>query len=380
MDESRYSARVVESLDLVPEAEWQMLAGGNPFVSHRFLRLLQDTACVSPDKGWHPQYLLLTQGKALAGAAACYFKTHSWGEFVFDQSWARAFEQHGLPYYPKLIAASPFTPVQGPRLLARDADARNALARALLALCRAADASSAHALFVDEADRPALRQAGFMLREGVQFHWQNKGYRSTDEFLSQLSHDKRKKIRQDSKYVAAAGIRYVWLEGTQLEDSHLEFFYACYQKTYLEHGSSPYLSPEFFQRAHAEGALQLVLILALLDDQPVACALNVKGPDTLYGRYWSSMAAVKGLHFETCYLQSIAYCIEHGLTYFEGGAQGEHKMARGLLPVKTYSAHHVADPRFATAIEDFLLREAQAVDGYVDELNKASPFKMPANS
>lgn len=380
MTASRYSIRWLDSLDAVPQAEWQDLAGNNPFVSHPFLRLLQDTACVAPDKGWHPQYLLLMDGDVLAGAAPCYVKTHSRGEFVFDQAWARAFEQYGLPYYPKLIVAAPFTPVQGPRLLARDAAARDALAQALLALCRSARLSSVHVLFVEEADRLALAQAGFMVREGVQFHWQNQGYRSLDDFLARFSHDKRKKIRQDSKYVAAAGVRFTWLEGPDLHASHLEFFYACYRNTYLEHGSSPYLSFEFFRRAHAERALQMVLILALIDDQAVACALNVKGPDTLYGRYWGSMVSVKGLHFETCYLQSMAYCIAHGLAFFEGGAQGEHKVARGLLPVKTYSAHYIAEGQFAAAIEGFLSREAQAVEGYVDELNKASPFKNPAHS
>lgn len=376
----RLSVTTADSLKDVSEFAWQVLVGDNPFISYRYLRLLQDTGCVAPDKGWHPKYLLLKRNDELVGAVPCFFKTHSRGEFVFDQGWAQAFEQHGLRYYPKLIVASPFTPVQGPRLLAKDGESRAALAEAVLALCQTSSASSVHALFVEDADRHALEKAGYMLREGVQFHWKNEGYTSPEHFLSQLSHDKRKKIRQDSRYVEAAGITYDWLEGERLHNAHLEFFYACYANTYTEHWSRPYLTLEFFRRAHAERALEMVLVLAKRGDQPVACALNVKGGDALYGRYWGTSEFVKGLHFETCYLQSIAYCIENGISRFEGGAQGEHKMARGLMPVKTYSAHYVADRQFATAINDFLERESQAVDCYVEELAKATPFKKAGNA
>lgn len=374
----RLTLRIASSLDEVPETAWQALAGGNPFVGHRFLRLLQATGCVAPDTGWHARYLLLERDGELAGAAPSFFKTNSRGEFVFDHAWAQAFQQCGLRYYPKLVVASPFTPVQGPRLLAHDDEARALLAEAVLQLCAAEKASSAHVLFVDDADRRALAEAGYMLREGVQFHWRNAGYATPEDFLRQLSQDKRKKIRQDSRYVEQAGITYEWLEGDALRGEHLAFFHACYANTYREHWSDPYLTEEFFQRAHAEGALDLVLVLASRDGRPVACALNVRGPGALYGRYWGTTEFVRGLHFETCYMQAIAYCIARGIRFFEGGAQGEHKMARGLLPVKTWSAHHVADRRLAAAIEDFLQRETQAVDGYVDQLRMASPFKDPA--
>jgi predicted N-acyltransferase len=209
----------------------------------------------------------------------------------------------------------------------------------------------------------------------VQFHWNNAACPSVEAFLASLSQDKRKKMRQDSKYVAAAGITYRWLEGEALEAKHLAFFYACYVKTYVEHHSRPYLTEEFFQRAHAQGVLHFVLVLAEREGVPVASALNVRAGDRLYGRYWGATEFVRGLHFETCYMQSIAYCIAHGLQVFEGGAQGEHKMARGLLPVTTYSAHYVADPRFAHAIGDFLQKETAAVDDYVEQLQAASPFK-----
>ena len=374
-----YSTTVIGSLVSVSELDWQVLAGDNPFIGYSFLRLLQDTGCVTPAKGWHPQYLLLKRDDELVGVAPCFLKTHSRGEFVFDQAWAQAFEQHGLQYYPKLVVASPFTPVQGHRLLAKDDEARAALAKAVQTLCKATTASSAHVLFVEKVDRDALEEAGYMLRQGVQFHWQNQDYGTSEDFLTKLSRDKRKKILQDGKYVAAAGITYEWLEGERLQAAHLEFFYACYANTYHEHRSQPYLTEEFFKRAHAQRVLQMVLILAKRGDRPVACALNVKGGKALYGRYWGTTERVKGLHFETCYMQSIAYCIERGISLFEGGAQGEHKMARGLMPVKTYSAHYIADRQFAAAISDFLNREAQAVDGYVGELKMASPFKNSIN-
>lgn len=370
-----YTLTVADTLEGVDPQVWQTMAQGNPFVSYGYLRLLQETECVHARHGWYAQYLLLHEGSTLVGAAPCFFKTHSRGEFVFDQGWAQAFAQHGLDYYPKLLVASPFTPVQGPRLLAAHAPARAALAAGLRQFCDEAQASTVHALFAQHEDLQALQQAGFMVREGVQFHWKNADYDSTDSFLSQLSQDKRKKMRQDSKYVAAAGITYRWLEGEQLLPEHLAFFYTCYVKTYVEHHSQPYLSEEFFQQAHAQGVLHLVLVLAEHQGQPVACALNVRAGDTLYGRYWGSTAFIRGLHFETCYMQSIAYCIAHRLQIFEGGAQGEHKMARGLLPVTTYSAHYVANPQFAAAISAFLQRETTAVDDYVEQLQTASPFK-----
>lgn len=376
MNSTAYTLSIVDTLTEVAPERWQNLAAGNPFVGYHYLRLLQETNCVHERHGWYPRYLLLHHLGELVGAAPCFFKTHSRGEYVFDQGWAQAFAQHGLDYYPKLLVASPFTPVQGPRLMAANSQARQVLAQGLRQLCEESKASSVHALFVQAEDLFALQQAGFLVREGVQFHWKNQGYDSTESFLTKLSQDKRKKVRQDSKYVAAAGITYRWLEGPQLLPEHLAFFYACYVQTYVEHHSQPYLTEDFFQRAHQEEALNLVLILAERAGVPVACALNVRGGSTLYGRYWGALEFVKGLHFETCYMQSIAYCIANNVQVFEGGAQGEHKMARGLLPVTTYSAHYVADQRFAPAIADFLRRETAAVDGYVEQLQAASPFKQ----
>jgi predicted N-acyltransferase len=371
----KYEVSVVASLEGVEEAHWQQLSGSNPFVGHKFLSLMQSTGCVGARKGWLPQYVLLHRDEQLVGASACYLKSHSRGEFVFDQGWAEAFERHGLKYYPKLLVAAPFTPVQGPRLLAQDSQAREVLVQALLALTKSAGGSSAHVLFLEDDDREVLTAAGFMVREGVQFHWRNEGYASVDDFLAKLSHDKRKKIRQDGKYVSQAGITYSALQGQDISGEHLEFFYSCYTNTYREHWSTPYLSLEFFQEAHRTRALDFVLILAQREGSSVACALNVRGQGALYGRYWGTTEFIRGLHFETCYMQSIAYCIREGIEYFEGGAQGEHKMARGLLPTKTFSAHWVADRRFADAIEDFLQRETRAINEYVDGLDASSPFK-----
>ena len=366
------------SLSRIDPREWNALAGEQPFVRHEFLAALHDTGCAAPDTGWAPYYLLLRRDGRLAGAVPLYLKSHSRGEYVFDYAWADAFERHGLRYYPKLLAAVPFTPVGGPRLLAAAAADRLELARGLVELAQGLKVSSLHILFPGEPDLAALRQAGYLVREGVQFHWRNAGYADLDAFLAALNHDKRKKIRQDRKKVAAAGLAFRWLRGAQIGPAELDFFYACYQGTYFNHGNPPYLSREFFARAFRADPDAFVLILACRGEQPVAAALNLAGGDALYGRYWGAAEYVPGLHFETCYLQSIAYCIAHGLARFEGGAQGEHKMARGLLPTPTWSAHWIADRRFAAAIEDFLERETAAVAGYLGELEAHTPFKRRA--
>lgn len=367
--------RVVESLAHVSRSDWQSLAGLNPFVSYDFLRLLEASGCASTETGWSPRYLLVEQAGQLVGATAAYLKTHSRGEFVFDHSWAQAFERYGVQYYPKLVVSVPFTPVSGPRLLARDTETRSLLAQALVSFAHAARVSSVHALFIEEADRMSLSSAGFMLRDAVQFHWTNAGYKSFDEFLAVLSHDKRKKLKQDRKYVARAGITYRHLTGPAITEKNLRFFYSCYANTYKEHWSSPYLTLEFFLRLHELCPTYIVLVLAEREGKPVACALNIRGGRELYGRYWGTTEFISGLHFETCYAQSIEYCINEGISAFEGGAQGEHKIARGLLPVKTYSAHWIADERFASAIHDFLEREREAVESYTTQLGESSPYR-----
>ena len=366
---------IVPSLSAVPAAEWNALAGANPFTQHHFLQLLEASACATPDTGWTPCHVLLREQGILQGAAPAYLKTHSRGEFVFDQAWAQAYQQHGLDYYPKLVVSVPFTPVAGPRLLASQPAHQALLIQGLIALAQQVQASSIHVLFPAEPDLAALQEAGFMVRENVQFHWRNANYADMDAFLATMAQEKRKKLKQDRKKVQAAGITFSWLEGEALKPEMLQFFYRCYQNTYQCHWGKPYLSLEFFLRWHQQAPNALLLVLAQRQGVPVACALNVRGENVLYGRYWGCIEQVPGLHFETCYAQSIAYCIEHRIEWFEGGAQGEHKISRGLLPVKTFSAHWVADARFAEAIAEFLQRETQAVEDYVEELEQSSPFK-----
>lgn len=366
---------IATSLAEIAPSEWNALAGDQPFVRHEYLSAMHETGCASPNTGWTPYYLVARRDGELVGAVPLYIKTHSRGEYVFDYAWADAFERHGLRYYPKLLSAVPFTPVGGTRLLAKHQDDRLTLARGLVELAQGMGISSLHILFPDDADLLALRAAGYMVREGVQFHWRNAGYRNLDDFLAALTHDKRKKIRQDRKKVQAAGVSYRWLQGSEIDGSSLAFFYRCYRQTYFAHGNAPYLSEEFFVRIHRALPDAMVMIMAFNGDQPVAAALNLRSKGVLYGRYWGTMAFIPGLHFETCYLQSIDYCIEHGIESFEGGAQGEHKMARGLLPTPTWSAHWISDGRFADAIEDFLQRETRAVDNYLVELEANSPFR-----
>ncbi|MEB2401470.1 MAG: GNAT family N-acetyltransferase [Alcaligenaceae bacterium] len=355
--------------------QWDRLAGGQPFLRHRFLLALDETGCATPRTGWTPRFLLMHDGPELAGAMPLYLKAHSRGEYVFDYAWAEAYERHGLRYYPKLLCAVPFTPVPGPRLLARTHEARVALARGAIEFCRLNGISSLHVLFPAEEDGRALAEAGFLFRHSVQFHWFNRNYACMEDFLKSLNQKNRKKIRQDGKKSEAAGVRFRFLSGGGIDDDSLRFFYRCYRQTYLEHGHLPYLNSEFFFRLRSEMADDMVIVLALQHDEPIAAALNLRDGDTLYGRYWGSTRYVPGLHFETCYMQGIAYCIQEGLSVFQGGAQGEHKLARGLLPVETCSAHWVADGRFAEAIREYLERETPALRGYAEELRGHSPYR-----
>jgi len=371
------AVELVDDLGAVDPSDWDGLAAGNPFVTHAFLHGLHATGCAVRRTGWQPTYLIMRRGGRLVGAMPLYVKAHSRGEYVFDHAWAEAFERHGLPYYPKLLCAVPFTPVGGPRLLAASHEDRVLLARAAIEVARQAGVSSLHVLFPREDDRRALREAGYMMREGVQFHWRNAGYADFDAFLSAMSHDKRKKIRQDRKKVAQAGVGFRHLRGKAITAEHLDFFYRCYASTYANHWSRPYLNPEFFSLWHEAMPDAWLLIVAERGGEPIACALNVSGGDTLYGRYWGCVEFVPGLHFETCYMQAIDYCITQGISVFEGGAQGIHKMSRGLLPVPTWSAHWIADERFASAIADFLERETDGMNQYLDELESHTPFKAP---
>ncbi len=379
-----FRVRVLDELSGIDAADWNRLALGHPLLSYQFFHALHQTGCASADSGWLPQFLTLwdeapparrgaSAAPRLRAAMPLYLKSHSYGEYVFDWAWADAYQRHGLAYYPKLLAAIPFSPVSGPRLLAAGDAERAALVRAALGLARSA--SSLHVLFPQPAEASLMQAAGMMLRSGVQFHWTNPGYASFDEFLAQMSHDKRKKIRQERRKVHDAGVRFRRLRGGEIKEGDWAFFASCYKRTYRAHRSTPYLNLEFFQRLGQTMPQHVLLIVAELEGKPVASALNLYSQETLYGRYWGALQYLPCLHFETCYYQALEFCIDAKIKVFEGGAQGEHKLARGFLPVKTLSAHWLAHPEFSDAVERFLEREHQGIARYVDELNEHSPYK-----
>jgi hypothetical protein len=367
--------RIADSLEAVPAEAWDRLHGGNPTLSHAFLDSLHRSGCAAPRTGWTPRYLLRWEGAELAGAVPLYEKAHSYGEYVFDWAWADAYGRHGLEYYPKLLAAVPFTPATGPRLMARSDDVREELARDLLEHARRSGCSSLHVLFPSEADAAALRRAGLLERSGVQFHWRNAGYRDFGDFLAALSHDKRKKIRQERRRVAEAGVVLRRATGREATEADWDFFAGCYRRTYRQHRSTPYLDRGFFGMIARRMPDNVLLVIAERGGRPVAAALDLFSRDVLYGRYWGAVEFVPGLHFEACYHQAIEFAIERGIGVVEGGAQGEHKHARGFGPVKTRSLHWLAHPGFARAVDDYLEREGAGIDQYVDELNERSPFR-----
>jgi predicted N-acyltransferase len=372
------SIEVVDSLAAVDPDGWNRLTGGDPFLSHEFLSALHETGCASGASGWTPQFLLLRKGGALAGAMPLYLKDHSYGEYVFDWAWADAYHRHGVAYYPKLLCAVPFSPVTGSRLLATAEGDRDALIAAALDLARKRRVSSLHCLFPVRPEVERMRSHGMLTRTTIQFHWANCSYASFDDFLRGFTHDKRKKVKQERRKVSASDIHFQWLEGDDIRERDWAFFNRCYRQTYREHRSSPYLNLEFFHRVGRALSRHFVMIVALRGDAPVAASLNVLDRRRLCGRYWGAIEHHPALHFETCYYQGIEYCIARGLETFEGGSRGEHKLARGLAPVETFSAHWLAHPEFAAAVGQFLAREAQGVEHYVDELNERGPFKQPA--
>ncbi|NDP63703.1 GNAT family N-acetyltransferase [Polaromonas sp.] len=483
-----YVIRILDSPLAVNAGDWNALLAAqspagilNPFMRHEYLAALHASGSATPKTGWTPRFVTLWLGDTLAGACALYLKAHSYGEYVFDWAWANAYAQNGLDYYPKALVAVPFTPVPGARLLARNADERALLVKALVAWCDEEKLSSLHLLFASDDDVAACQEAGLMLRHTVQFHWTNSAptlvasrtalprggaaapvarqsrfhgpglqgvaastlvathsalspepdlllpslgevrdgdifepepgfsgrpFASFDDFLMTLSQEKRKKIRQERRKVRDAGITFRWSLGQDISSADWDFFYRCYERTYLEHGNAPYLSRDFFHRMESSMPENWLLFIAEHEGKPIASSLiavsarpdcgngifhdentpetpeNAGNPPfqglTAYGRYWGALARVDCLHFEACYYQPIEWCIAHGFQSFEGGAQGEHKMARALLPVKTTSAHWLAHPSFADAVERFLEREGAGIDQYMEDLERRSPFKAPA--
>jgi predicted N-acyltransferase len=376
-----YVTRVFSSPSQIAESAWNALlaqeADPSPFMRHEYLVALHESGSARPRAGWQAQFLTLWRGDELQAACPMYLKNNSYGEYVFDWAWANAYAQHGLDYYPKALVAVPFTPVPGARLLARDAVARTALVRALVQQVRDEDLSSVHLLFAQAQDTAACEQAGMMLRHTVQFHWTNASFTSFDHFLASLQQEKRKKIRQERRKVADAGVAFRWARGADISESDWDFFYRCYERTYLEHGNAPYLNRDFFRRMAQTLAQHWLLFVAEREGRAIACSL-IGIDDThrvAYGRYWGALERVDCLHFEACYYAPLAWCIEHGFQRFEGGAQGEHKMARALLPVMTTSAHWLAHPSFADAVQRFLEREGQGIDQYMEHLAQRNPLR-----
>jgi predicted N-acyltransferase len=405
MTEIDLRIRIVQSLAEVPAAAWDACAGAplpqfvkaihednlspqlstrgqaaNPFISHGFLSSLEASIAVGGRTGWQPRHLLAEDIEGtLLGAAPCYVKTHSQGEYVFDQGWAEAYERAGGDYYPKLQVAVPFTPVTGPRLLARPGplaeQVRGALADALAEITTASELSSAHVTFLTETEWDALGKRGFLQRTDQQFHWENAGYATFADFLAALASRKRKAIRRERKHALGPGIEICWLTGSDLTESIWDAFFAFYMDTGSRKWGRPYLTRAFFSIIGEAMRDRILLVMAKRGGRWIAGAINFLGTDTIYGRNWGALEHHPFLHFELCYYQAIDYAIAHKLKRVEAGAQGEHKLARGYLPHTTYSAHFIANPGLRRAVAEYLARERAYVQAAGEELAAAAPFR-----
>ena len=375
-DEVSVTAHIADGVASIPAADWDACAGtANPFVSHAFLSALERSGSVGVAAGWQPLPLVIDGVDGCPAAVApLYAKSHSQGEYVFDHHWADAYERAGGRYYPKLQVAAPFTPVPGPRLLLRDQTLGPALIGAIEAVVAQNGLSSAHATFSAPEEVPLFEAAGWLIRQGTQFHWHNDGYRDFDDFLAALSSRKRKAIRKE-RAAAQEGLTIRRLSGAEITEAHWDAFWAFYQDTGSLKWGRPYLTRRFFSLLGERMGDRVLLMLALRDGRPIAGALNLIGGDTLYGRYWGCTEDVPILHFELCYYQAIDAAIARGLKTVEAGAQGEHKLARGYVPVPTYSAHFIPDPGFRRAIADYLERERRAVADQIEMLGAYTPFR-----
>lgn len=376
--------RIIGSLSEISEDDWNALLpeDAGPFLKYQFLNTLEITGCVGGNTGWQVAHLLAEDTESrLIGAMPLYLKQHSYGEFVFDWAWAQAYEQNSMSYYPKALSAIPFTPVRGPRLLVSPNANTSAVCEVLVSglknLVSQNGLSSAHVLFPENTELEELKKQGFMLRDSVQFHWQNAGYQNFEEFLAALTMKRRKNIRRERAAVESQQISYRHIPAEMATVDDWSFFYRCYENTYIEHRSSPYLTEECIQLLGVSMPENLHLIIAMKDEKPIASSLLVVDHSTkkAYGRYWGAVEHIPCLHFELAYYQAIEYCINNGIEIFEGGAQGEHKMARGFLPITLQSAHWIEDVGFANAVKRFLEREHEGMTSYVDELEQHIPLK-----
>jgi len=368
------------SITDIDPAAWDALDhGGSPFLRHSFLSALETSGCIGRRTGWQSAPVTLFDEHGLAAAAPAYVKAHSMGEFVFDQHWAQAYGQHGLPYYPKLLLGVPFTPATGARLLVRpDLDASETRARLIRAVREFAESqafSSVHALFVDPDSRAAFAAADWLERHDVQFHWHNRGYRDFEHYLQGFTAEKRKKAHRERRRVAEEGVSFETLLGTQLDRGAIDEIYDLQRDTFHRHGHEPYLTRAFFQALPAIAGDALVVKRARRHGEPVAASVMFRGRDVLYGRYWGARENLHSLHFETCYHQGVDYCIEHGIALFDPGVQGEHKVNRGFVPATTWSMHWIVDSRFRAAIANALRHEGPHVDAYAREVEMHVPYR-----
>jgi predicted N-acyltransferase len=370
---------VHDSIADIASEDWNSLVGdAYPFLDHAFLDLAEHTGSVSPDAGWTPRHLTIQAAGKLRAALPLYEKSHSWGEFVFDWAWANAYQQAGFDYYPKLVSAVPFTPATSTRLLLadeQDADAARALIIAATQLAIDTECSSVHFQFPTEPEVTLFEKNGLLLRKDCQFHWHNRDYQDFDDFLSTFTSAKRKKAKRDRRRVRENGIRFRRLRGGDLDSDTWSTVYALIARTFMMRGSLPYFNQAFFEGLSERLPDNVLVILAELDAKPVAAAVFFESPTTLYGRYWGSDGHFDALHFETCYYQGIEYCIETGKRLFEPGTQGEHKVSRGFSPVTTWSAHWLAHPEFANAIERYLDEEGRHIERYIDAVDQRTPYK-----
>jgi len=376
---SAWTVTILESIEDVAPGKWNSLSrDGIPFLRHEFLSALETSGSAAADTGWEPRHLVLRDGDAVLAAMPLYLKSHSWGEFVFDHAWAEAFHRAGRRYYPKLVSCVPFTPVSGPRALtAPGVDRHRAcriLANAATELCRDSHASSLHVLFPPERDLVPLQETGLMIRKDCQYHWNNRGYRDFDDFLSGFRSARRKKLLRERRRVTEAGIQFRVIGGDDMDDGLMDTVFRMHALTFARRGQAPYLNRRCFGLLRDRLGSRMVVVLAERDTAPVACAISFRGQDGLFGRYWGAIEDLHSLHFETCFYQGIEYCIRENLARFEPGAQGEHKLRRGFDPTVTFSAHWIAEPAFAAAIGHYLDREADWVDRYVIDARDQLPF------
>ncbi len=376
-----YTLTTHDQLAEIPAREWNgLVSPDTPFLRHEFLAAMERHGCVGESLGWIPRHLALrdSDGRLLA-AAPCYIKLNSYGEMVFDWAWANAYQRNGLAYYPKLVVASPYTPATGPRILVAEGPGRvehaQALIKGAVAAAERLGMSSLHWLFTTRAEADLLEGEGLLRRVGCQFHWDNPGYGSFDDFLTTFTAEKRKKVKRERRRVAEADIQIRRVPGNEVRESEWVTFHRLYEDTFDKRGGIPTLSLPFFQEIGETMGERLLLVLAYHQGRIVAAAFDLVGERSLYGRHWGCFKDFHSLHFEACYYQGLDYCIERGLSRFEPGAQGEHKVSRGFLPTPTWSAHWIADPRFRSAIRDFLAHETRGMDHYLDEMHGHSPYR-----